>query len=186
MLENAVKGGVEFLPLNERPDLAGSINDVGTFSPNDEQFAAAYEASKKVFGFAPYPAVQAGEPARVTLGGLNLAVAKTTRHRAEAFEAIRCLRNLENQKYASIEGGLPAVRTALYSDPQFQAKYPQYAIIRDQLTNAAVRPVTPVYQTVSTRMSATLAPVSDIDPETTADELTEQVQKAIDGKGLIP
>jgi len=49
-----------------------------------------------------------------------------------------------------------------------------------------VRPVTPVYQTVSTRMSATLAPVSDIDPETTADELTEQVQKAIDGKGLIP
>ena len=186
MLENAVKGGVEFLPLNERPDLAGSINDVGTFSPNDEQFAAAYEASKKVFGFAPYPAVQAGEPARVTLGGLNLAVAKTTRHRAEAFEAIRCLRNLENQKYASIEGGLPAVRTALYSDPQFQAKYPQYAIIRDQLTNAAVRPVTPVYQTVSTRMSATLAPVSDIDPEKTADELTEQVQKAIDGKGLIP
>ena len=29
MLENAVKGGVAFLPLNERPDLAGSINDVG-------------------------------------------------------------------------------------------------------------------------------------------------------------
>jgi multiple sugar transport system substrate-binding protein len=39
---------------------------------------------------------------------------------------------------------------------------------------------------VSTRISATLAPITDIDPEGTADELTEAVQKAIDGKGLIP
>lgn len=186
MLENAVKGGVSFLPLNEREDLQAAINDVGTFAPDDLQFAAAYEASKQVFGFAPYPAVIEGQPARVTLGGLNVAVAKTTRHRAEAFEAIRCLRSADNQRYTSIEGGLPAVRTSLYSDPAFQAKYPQYAIIRDQLSNAAVRPATPVYQAVSTMMSATLAPVTAIDPETTADRLTEQVQKAIDGRGLLP
>ena len=61
-----------------------------------------------------------------------------------------------------------------------------YDIIRQQLTDAAVRPATPVYQAMSTRMSVTLAPVTDIDPERTADELTEQVQKAIYGKGLIP
>ncbi|MCV7065999.1 ABC transporter substrate-binding protein [Mycolicibacterium farcinogenes] len=186
LLENAVKGGVSFLPLDERADLAGAINDLGTFSPTDEQFEAAYEASKNVFGFANYPGVREGEPARVTLGGLNLAVARTSQHKAEAFEAIRCLRNVENQRYTSVEGGLPAVRASLYDDPAFQAKYPQYAIIREQLTNAAVRPATPVYQAVSTRMSATLAPISAIDPEKTADELTEQVQKAIDGKGLIP
>jgi multiple sugar transport system substrate-binding protein len=186
MLENAVKGGVSFLPLNEQPELSGSINDVGTFSPTDEQFEMAYDASKKVFGFANYPAVVPGQPAKVTLGGLNVAVGKNTQHRAEAFEAIRCLRSVENQRYTSVEGGLPAVRGSLYDDPAFQAKYPQYAIIREQLTNAAVRPATPVYQAVSTRISATLAPVTDIDPERTADELAEQVQKAIDGKGLIP
>ncbi|PEG59888.1 ABC transporter substrate-binding protein [Mycolicibacterium boenickei] len=186
LLENAVKGGVKFLPLDERADLAGAINDLGTFSPTDEQFEAAYEASKAVFGFANYPGVNEGEPAKVTLGGLNLAVAKTSQHKAEAFEAIRCLRNVENQRYTSVEGGLPAVRESLYDDPAFQTKYPQYAIIREQLTNAAVRPATPVYQAVSTRISATLAPITDIDPEHTADELTEQVQKAIDGKGLIP
>jgi multiple sugar transport system substrate-binding protein len=157
MLENAVKGGVSFLPLDKKSDLAGSINDAGTFSPTDEQFKSAYEASKEVFGFANYPGVKAGQPAKVTLGGLNLAVARTTQHRAEAFEAIR-----------------------------FQAKYPQYAIIKEQLTNAAVRPATPVYQAVSTRISVTLAPITNIDPDRTADELTVQVQKAIDGKGLIP
>jgi multiple sugar transport system substrate-binding protein len=186
LLENAVKGGVAYLPLNNDPALAGSINDEGTFSPTDEQFKAALEASKKVFGFAPYPGVQPDVPAKVTIGGLNLAVAKTTQHKAEAFEAIRCLRNIENQRYTSVEGGLPAVRASLYDDPAFQTKYPQYEIIRQQLTNAAVRPATPVYQAVSTRMSATLAPISDIDPERTADELADQVQKAIDGKGLIP
>jgi multiple sugar transport system substrate-binding protein len=186
MLENAVKGGVSFLPLNQNPDLAGSINGIGMFTPTDQQYRAAYEASKKVFGFAPYPGVQPGQPAKVTIGGLNLAVAKTTRHKAQAFEAVRCLRSLQNQKYLSIRGGLPAVRTSLYSDPQFQAKYPQYDIIRQQLTNAAVRPVTALYQAVSTRISSTLAPITAIDPERTADALTTQVQKAIDGKGLIP
>ncbi|HET9877350.1 MAG TPA: extracellular solute-binding protein [Mycobacterium sp.] len=186
MLENAVKGGVAFLPLNRRSDLNGSIDAVGSFAPSDEQFRIAYDASRKVLGFAPYPGVQQGHPAKVTIGGLNLAVAKTTRHRAEAFEAVRCLRDVTNQKYVSIEGGLPPVRSSVYSDPQFQAKYPQHTVIRQQLTNAAVRPATPVYQAVSTRISATLAPITGIDPEHTADELAEQVRKAIDGKGLIP
>ena len=186
LLENAVKGGVPFLPLNRDPALAGSINDVGTFAPNDEQFRVAYDASQKVFGFAPYPRVSPGRPAKVTIGGLNLAVASTTRHRAEAFEAVRCLRSLQSQKYVSIEGGLPAVRTSLYSDPQFQAKYPMYTVIRRQLTDAAVRPATPVYQALSLRLSAALSPITRIDPERTADELTAQAQKAIDGKGLLP
>jgi multiple sugar transport system substrate-binding protein len=186
MLENAVKGGVAFLPLHRRADLVSAVNDVGTFSPNDEQFAAAYDASKTVFGFAPYPSVQPGVTAKVTIGGLNLAVANTTRHPAEAFEAIRCLRSRDNEKYISTVGGLPAVRASLYDDPQFQLKYPAYAIIRRQLTDAAVRPPTPVYQSVSMRISSTLSPVTAIDPDKTADVLADQVQKAIDGKGLIP
>lgn len=186
MLGNAVKGGVNFLPLNQNPALAGSINQFGSFAPDDEQFRIAYQASQKVFGFAPYPGVVPGRPAKVTIGGLNLAVASTTRHKAEAFEVIRCLRSLANQKYISIAGGLPAVRTSLYSDPQFQAKYPMYTIIRQQLTDAAVRPATPAYQSVSIRLAATLSPITEIDPERTADELTTQVQKAIDGKGLLP
>ncbi len=186
MLDNAVKGGVPFLPLNRNPALAGSVNDVGTFVPDDEQFRIAYEASQKVFGFAPYPGVAPDRPAKVTIGGLNLAVASTTRHRAEAFEAVRCLRSVQSQKYVSVQGGLPAVRSSLYSDPQFQAKYPMHTIIRQQLTDAAVRPATPVYQAVSLRLSAALSPITEIDPEPTADELAAQVQKAIDGKGLLP
>jgi multiple sugar transport system substrate-binding protein len=186
MLENAVKGGVPFLPLNRRPDLAGSINNIGLFRPTEQQFRDAYDASRRVFGFAPYPRVQPGQPAKVTIGGLNLAVSATSRRRAEAFEAIRCLRGPANEKYISLDGGLPAVRTSLYADPQFQAKYPMYEIIRQQLSDPAVRLATPVYQSVSTRIAATLAPITRIDPERTADELAVQVGKAIQGKGLLP
>jgi multiple sugar transport system substrate-binding protein len=186
LLENAVKGGVAFLPLDRRDDLRSAINDVGTFAPDDAQFTAAYQASRSVFGFADYPGVRPGVPAKVTIGGLNLAVGKNSRHVAESFEAIRCLRSRANQRYLAIEGGLPAVRGSLYDDPGFRARYPQYAIIRAQLSNAAVRPATPVYQAVSTRISSTLAPITAIDPERTADALTAEVQKAIDGKGLIP
>jgi multiple sugar transport system substrate-binding protein len=186
MLENAVKGGVNFLPLNQNPALAGSINQFGSFVPTAEQFQIAYRAAQLVFGFAPYPGVAPGRPAKVTIGGLNLAVASTTRHRAEAFEVIRCLRNLANQQYISIAGGLPPVRTSVYSDPQFQSTYPMYTIIRQQLTDAAVRPATPAYQAVSIRLAATLSPITEIDPERKADELATQVQKAIDGKGLLP
>jgi multiple sugar transport system substrate-binding protein len=61
-----------------------------------------------------------------------------------------------------------------------------YEIIRRQLINPAVRLATPVYQAVSTRIAATLAPITRIDPEATADALAVQVRKAIDGKGLLP
>ncbi|WIM90288.1 extracellular solute-binding protein [Candidatus Mycobacterium wuenschmannii] len=186
MLENAVKGGVPFLPLNRRPDLAGSVDNVGSFAPTEQQFRDAYDASRRVFGFAPYPRVQPGQPAKVTIGGLNLAVSSTSRHRAEAFEAIRCLRSPAGEKFVSLHGGLPAVRASLYADPQFQAKYPMYEIIRQQLSDPAVRLATPAYQSVSTRIAATLAPITRIDPERTADELAVQVRKAIDGKGLLP
>lgn len=185
LLENAVKGGVPFLRLDRLPELAGSVNKLGTFAPSDEQFRTAYAASRKVFDFARYPGLD-GRPARVTIGGLNLAVASTTRHRAEAFEAVRCLRDLQNQKYVSMEGGLPPVRVSLYSDPQFQAKYPMYGIIRQQLTEAAVRPATPAYQALSIRLASALSPITAIDPERTADDLVVEVQKALDGKGLLP
>jgi multiple sugar transport system substrate-binding protein len=46
---------VPFLPLNERPELAGSINDSGTFSPTDAQFGIAFDAAKEVSASRPIP-----------------------------------------------------------------------------------------------------------------------------------
>ena len=40
----------------------------------------------KNFKWAPYPAVSAGEPAKATIGGINLAVSAYSKHPAEAFD----------------------------------------------------------------------------------------------------
>ena len=55
MLENAVKGGVSYLPLDKHPDLAGSINDAGTFSPTDEQFKTALRSQQGSFRVRALP-----------------------------------------------------------------------------------------------------------------------------------
>ena len=111
MLENAVKGGVPFLPLNQNPELAGSINSVGTFVPNDEQFRIAYQASQKVFGFAPYPGVQPGragqgDDRRAEPGGGHARPATAPR-RSKPSGACAAWRT---RSTSSMQGGLPPVR----------------------------------------------------------------------------
>jgi len=68
----------------------------------------------KSFKWAPYPAVKDGQPAHVTIGGINLAVSSYSKHPAEAFAATLCLRNSDNQKIGAIEGGVPPSLAALY------------------------------------------------------------------------
>ena len=122
MLQNAVKGGVNFLPLQPESGSWPAVSiEFGTFVPNDEQFRIAYAGQPEGIRICALSRRGARPAGQGDDRGANLAVASTTRHSAEAFEAVRCLRSLQNQKFISIEGGLPAVRTSLYADPQFQA-----------------------------------------------------------------
>ena len=56
----------------------------------------------------------------------------------------------------------------------------------DELKTAVPRPVTPLYQNISTIVSTTLSPPASIDPEKTAEQLKDSIQQAIDGKGILP
>src|SRR5262249_6346555 len=59
----------------------------------------------KVFKWAPYPSVIPGRPARVTIGGIDLAVSRYTQHPQLAFQAALCLRNSPHQLTAAVKGG---------------------------------------------------------------------------------
>ena len=52
--------------------------------------------------------------------------------------------------------------------------------------DAAVRPLTPVYQNLSTITSKVLSPPADIDPQKTASRLRSELQKALESKGVLP
>ena len=140
----------------------------------------------KVFKWAPYPSVIPGRPARVTIGGIDLAVSRYTQHPQLAFQAALCLRNAQNQLTAAIKGGLPPTLASVYNNPKMQAAYPFRYLILAQVNSGAVRPKTPLYQVVSVQISHQVSPPSSIDPRTTEPGLHTGINNALQGKGLTP
>jgi len=138
------------------------------------------------FKWARYPGVNPGQPSRTTIGGFDLAVSTYSQHKPEAFEAAKCLRSAESQKYSAINSGVPPSIESVYSDPDMAKKYPMKDMILQELKDPAVRPITPAYQNASTIMSTVLSPPSSIDPQRTADRLRKELQDAIDSKGVLP
>jgi len=138
------------------------------------------------FEWAPFPSTDPGRPASVTIGGFNLAVSSTSRYPDQAFDAIQCLRNRDNQLRNAVEGGVPPTLEALYTDPAFQEEYPAWEAIKQSLDNASVRPESPAYQSISIVLSAALNPPGEINPDAMVDDLAEQVERAVNSEGLVP
>jgi len=151
------------------------------------------------FRWIRYPGVDG--PSRVTIGGYDLAVSAYSQHKPEAFEAALCLRSAESQKFSAINDGVPPTIESLYTDeqpldpskaedaksnPSMRTAYPMKEAILEALQDAAVRPLTPVYQNLSTITSKVLSPPSDIDPQRTGDRLRSELQKALESKGVLP
>ncbi len=141
---------------------------------------------RDVFGWAAYPSVVAGKPATVTIGGANLGVSATSRHPAEAFEAVQCLRNRDNQLRNAESTRTPPTLVALYDDPALQESFPAWREIRDSLNSASVRPKTPAYKNISIMISDLLHPPAKIDPDTVVGQLADQIAKAATSQGLVP
>lgn len=153
----------------------------------------------KNFRWIRYPGVDG--PSRVTVGGYDLAVSAYSPNKPEAFEAALCLRSAESQKFSAINDGVPPTIESIYTDetpldpskpedatsnPSMRTAYPMKEAILEALQDAAVRPLTPVYQNLSTITSKVLSPPADIDPQRTADRLREELQKALESKGVLP
>ncbi|MGH3871153.1 MAG: ABC transporter substrate-binding protein [Pseudonocardiaceae bacterium] len=141
---------------------------------------------RDVFGWAPYPAVVADRSATVTIGGLNLGVSATSRHPAESFEAVQCLRNWDSQLRQAVGVGRPPTFVALYDDPALQEQFPAWQAIRDSLNNASVRPNTPAYKSISVVIADLLNPPAKINPTTVAGQLADEITKAVTSRGLVP
>jgi multiple sugar transport system substrate-binding protein len=140
----------------------------------------------KNFKWAPYPEVTPGVPAKVTIGGIDLAVSAYSQHKNLAFQAALCLRDAQNQLIGATVGGVPPTITSLYNNPKLFPDYPFHADILSSLENASVRPQTPLYQVVSIDISHQISPPSGIDPTGTAQAIANQINNALQSKGLVP
>ncbi len=140
----------------------------------------------KSFKWALYPEVTPGVPAKVTIGGTDLAVSAYSQHKDLAFQAALCLRDQQNQLINANVGGTPPTLTSLYSNPALFADYPFHADILQALENASVRPKSPVYQVVSIDLSHLLSPTSGISPTGTEAGMVSVLNNALQSKGLVP
>jgi len=140
----------------------------------------------KHFKWALYPRVNAGQPAHVTIGGIDLAISRYSPNPALAFQAALCLRDRKNQLNAAVKGGLPPTLESLYSDRAMFSAYPFHADILSALRTASVRPKTPAYQNVSIVIAHNVSPPAGISPTGTQQALVGQINNAVASKGLIP
>ncbi|MEU5528058.1 ABC transporter substrate-binding protein [Micromonospora chersina] len=146
---------------------------------------AAPDLAKKV-KWARMPGIDANTPSKVTIGGVNMAVSAYSKHPTESFEAAKCIRSAEHQKFSAVNDGVPPTIESVYADPEMDKAYPMKETILEELKEPAVRPLTPAYQSISTVMSAILSPPSAIRPEQTADELRGAIADALESKGVLP
>ena len=140
----------------------------------------------KHFKWALYPEVTPGVPAKVTIGGTDLAVSAYSQHKALAFQAALCLRDKQNQIINADIGGVPPTLTSLYNNPKLFADYPFHADILKELEDASVRPRSPAYQVVSIDISHLVSPAAGISPKGTEQSMTSQLNNALQSKGLVP
>jgi multiple sugar transport system substrate-binding protein len=140
----------------------------------------------KDFKWALYPEVTPGVPAKVTIGGTDLAVSRYSQHKALAFQAALCLRDRQNEVINANLGGVPPTIASLYNDPALFADYPFHADILKALEDASVRPKSPVYQVVSIDISHLLSPPKGISPTGTEQSMISQINDALQSKGLVP
>ena len=139
----------------------------------------------KVMGYAPFPRVDASVPARVTIGGINLAVSSHSTHPAAAFAAIICMASKPHQLTDAIKGGLPPTIGALYDDPALAKAYPFHQLIKQQLQTYGIRPKTAAYSDVSLAVQKTLSPPSSVNPFTAVNQLRSQIKAALSSGALL-
>ncbi|WP_375493163.1 ABC transporter substrate-binding protein [uncultured Jatrophihabitans sp.] len=140
------------------------------------------------FAWAPIPSVTAGKAGKSSIGGIDVAVSKYSRHKSQDFAAAKCLVSTASQEILANQGGLPPVGRSLYENPpkDFAKAYPFYKLIEQQLAIGAVRPRTAAYQSVSIVISHTLSPPGSISPKSSIASLKSQIEDALHSKGLIP
>jgi multiple sugar transport system substrate-binding protein len=144
----------------------------------------------KQMGAAQFPAIEAGKPSKPPIGGINIGVSSYSKNKTQAFAAIECLVQPENQLEIAAAGGLPPVREDLYDEPEIDKVYPGFADeIRQAIKNAGPRPSeSPAYQDLSLAIQRAVHPTTKIDPQNTQpayDKLRDNVEKAVKREGLL-
>lgn len=100
------------------------------------------------FDVMPFPPFDGGGRAAI-LGGHNLVVSVYSENVGGALKLVDFLTTLEQQVTMFREYSLAPTIAAAYDDPAIQKKYAFASVLKDAVTQAKARPVSPVYPQIS-------------------------------------
>jgi trehalose/maltose transport system substrate-binding protein len=151
-------------------------------------WSSAQKTGPKVFkqmGYAAFPSVTPGTAPKVSIGGYNLGVSAYSKYPQQAFSAVRCLVQPQNQIRDAVKGGLAPVLASIYQQPAFEKAYPFHQLIKQQLQNYGIRPQTPAYADITLAIQDVLSPTSNIDPNTIVNTLRSEIKSALTSQALL-
>jgi multiple sugar transport system substrate-binding protein len=166
-----------------------SNNATSGFLVNWPYVWAALPGNKVPFiddvGWTRYPQTVQGEPSKPPFGGIELGVNAASAHKAQAWEAIKCITTPAHQKLYMLGTGNPAADKSVYDDPAIKKQFPMAELIRESLDSAAPRPLTQYYGDVSNAIQREFSPPSAVDPNATPKQAADLIAAVLKGDALL-
>jgi multiple sugar transport system substrate-binding protein len=133
------------------------------------------------FAVATFPEYAGNEGAGV-LGGYNLAISAYSENPEGSLAFAEFATSPEQQAIQATEASLPPVVSEVYDDPQVQDALPFATELRDAVSQAEPRPVSPVYPQISeaiyTNVYAALQ--GEKSPDQAAQDMNSDIQDALE------
>ena len=136
---------------------------------------------KGKFDVAPFPAFADGGTAGI-LGGDNQVISVYSENPGGALKWIDYVTGPENQKAQMLSASQSSTLTATYDDPEVQKKYAFAEQLRDAISQAKARPVSPVYPQISQAIYKNVneALAGRVSPEDALKNAQTQMQAALE------
>jgi multiple sugar transport system substrate-binding protein len=136
---------------------------------------------KGKFEVAPFPEFEGGGKAGI-LGGHNQVVSVYSENPGGALKWIDYITGKENQKAQMLTASQSSTLKATYDDPEIQDKYAFATQLRDAISQANARPVSPVYPQISQAIYKNVneALAGRVSPEEALKTAKSEMQQALE------
>jgi multiple sugar transport system substrate-binding protein len=136
---------------------------------------------KDNFDVAPQPEFEGGGKGGI-LGGHNSVISAYSKNPGAALKLVDFIGSPEIQKAYAADYSLAPVRAEIYDDPEVKKALPFAADLRQAITQARARPVSPVYpqisQAIYKNVNAALA--GQMSPEDAMSKAQSDIEKALE------
>ena len=135
---------------------------------------------KDNFDVGPQPTFEGGEPAGI-LGGHNSVISVYSKNPGAALKLIEHIGSPEIQKAYAAQFSLSPVKAAIYDDKEVQKAIPFATDLRQAITQARARPVSPVYPQISQAIykNVNAALSGQTSPEDAINQAQSDIEKAL-------